>query len=82
MTRNWSYYDRTNVVFRPRQFSPLELQRSVLDLWKKFYRFGHIRSFLAFRYFLLKWEFADKKFMDWLKVRPASRLRKTAKQIA
>jgi radical SAM superfamily enzyme YgiQ (UPF0313 family) len=66
LTRDWSQYDGTHVVFRPKKFSPLELQRKVLDLWGKFYSFGHVKKFLVYQYFLLKWKFANKKFMSWL----------------
>jgi len=36
-TNNWSLYDGTHVVFKPRKMNPLELQQSFFWAWKRFY---------------------------------------------
>ncbi|QQR90487.1 MAG: cobalamin-dependent protein [Myxococcales bacterium] len=36
--RDWSKYNDANVVFKPKQMSPEQLQEGYLHLWKEFYR--------------------------------------------
>lgn len=66
-TKNWSLYDGTHVVFRPKNMSAAELQQLFLWAWKKFYSAARIKGFLASRYLLNKWERINKKFMEALK---------------
>ena len=69
-TKNWSLYDGTHVVFKPRKMNPLELQDRYLWAWKKFYslrkkpfRYPVCRSILS------KWRKANRETMNDLKTR-------------
>lgn len=66
-TKNWSLYDGTHVVFRPKNMKAAELQRLFLWAWKKFYSLARIRGFLASRFLLSKWERINRKFLEALK---------------
>lgn len=37
----WRYYDALHVVFRPKNFSPLELQHKIISSFEEFYSFTH-----------------------------------------
>ncbi len=37
--KNWRFYDAMHVVFQPRNFSPAELQRGVIDSFSDFYSY-------------------------------------------
>jgi len=69
-TKNWSLYDGTHVVFKPKKMSPLELQSRYLWAWKKFYslrrkplRYPVCRSIIG------KWRKSNKGTMADLKKR-------------
>jgi radical SAM superfamily enzyme YgiQ (UPF0313 family) len=54
ITENWDLYDTMNVVFKPKNFTPDELQNVFYDVWKKTYqtkrilnRFANNKSHLA-----------------------------------
>lgn len=38
--KDWRFYDAMHVVFRPRHFTPAELQRGVIDSFSDFYNYG------------------------------------------
>lgn len=38
--KDWRFYDAMHVVFRPKNFSPAELQRGVIDSFADFYNYG------------------------------------------
>jgi radical SAM superfamily enzyme YgiQ (UPF0313 family) len=42
LTRDWSLYNGHNVVFQPKNMSPVELQEGVHHVWKKAYSYGSI----------------------------------------
>lgn len=66
-TKDWSLYDGTHVVFRPKNMKAVELQRLFLWAWKKFYSLARLKGFLASRYLLNKWERINRKFLEALK---------------
>ena len=66
-TKDWSLYDGTHVVFRPKNMKAAELQRQFVWAWKKFYSLARVKGFLASRYLLSKWERINRKFLDALK---------------
>jgi len=70
--RNWSHYDGTHVVFRPANFSPFSLQEDVLTLWKGFYSWAKGFKSLAARYFLRKWEKANRWYLSQLRAYTAA----------
>lgn len=42
--KDWRFYDAMHVVFQPRNFSPAELQRGVIDSFADFYNYGRAAS--------------------------------------
>lgn len=38
--KDWRFYDAMHVVFRPRHFTPAELQQGVIDSFSDFYNYG------------------------------------------
>lgn len=66
-TKDWSLYDGTHVVFRPKNMKAAELQRLFLWAWKKFYSLARLKGFLASRYLLNKWERINRRFLEALK---------------
>jgi radical SAM superfamily enzyme YgiQ (UPF0313 family) len=65
-TKDWSLYDGTHVVFRPKKMKAAELQQQFLWAWKKFYSLARLKGFLASRYLLKKWERINSRFLDAL----------------
>ncbi len=39
ISKEWSLYDTNHVLFQPKNFSMIELQERLLNIWKKFYSF-------------------------------------------
>jgi anaerobic magnesium-protoporphyrin IX monomethyl ester cyclase len=37
---NWNYYDGMHVVYKPKNFTPLELQEGMIDCYKDFYSYA------------------------------------------
>ncbi len=67
-TKDWSLYDGTHVVFKPKKMKPLELQRLYLWAWKRFYSLGHnIKTFIAARYLLNRWRRLNGRFLGYLR---------------
>jgi len=69
---DFRHYDGAHVVFRPANFSPLNLQRDVLKLWRNFYSLASGIKGVAARYFLSKWEKANKNYLAQLRSYTAS----------
>jgi len=63
LSKDWSLYDGTHVVFEPKRLSALELQNKVLRAWKKFYTIGRFKWFLISRYLIRSWKKANKEFL-------------------
>ena len=69
-TKDWSLYDGTHVVFRPKRMNPLELQEKYLWGWKKFYSLRkRPLLFPIFWYAASKWYKANRKTLADLKKR-------------
>jgi len=64
LTKDWSLYDGTHVVFEPKKISAFELQNRVLKAWKKFYTISRLKWFLLSRYLIRNWKKANKNFWD------------------
>jgi radical SAM superfamily enzyme YgiQ (UPF0313 family) len=72
-TKNWSLYDGTHVVFKPRKLHPLELQEKFFWAWKKFYTlWKKPHTFPACRYIINRWHKTNKKALADLKKRFSS----------
>jgi radical SAM superfamily enzyme YgiQ (UPF0313 family) len=74
LTRNWSLYDGTHVVFEPLRLKAIELQRQFLWAWKRFYRAANLKAFLISRYLLGRWQALNRKFLSSLQAWPARSL--------
>lgn len=67
-TKDWSLYDGTHVVFKPKKMNPLELQKLYIWAWKSFYSLGNnIKTFIASRYLLNRWRRLNGKFLGYLR---------------
>jgi len=67
-TKDWSLYDGTHVVFKPKKMRPLELQNLYIWAWKSFYSLGrNIKTYIASRYLLNRWKRLNGKFLGYLK---------------
>jgi radical SAM superfamily enzyme YgiQ (UPF0313 family) len=69
-TKDWSLYDGTHVVFRPKKLHPLELQERFFWAWKKFYsmwRKPHL--YAACRYVINRWNKVNETTLAELKKR-------------
>lgn len=53
--RDWSRYSKYNVVYRPRQLSPEQLQAGCAWSWQEFYSAGSILRRLPARHLLKSW---------------------------
>jgi radical SAM superfamily enzyme YgiQ (UPF0313 family) len=62
-TRDWSLYDGTHVVFKPKKLSAFELQNKVLRAWKRFYTIGRFKWFLLSRYLIGQWKKTNREFL-------------------
>jgi len=72
-TKNWSLYDGTHVVFKPKKLHPLELQEKFFWAWKKAYtlwRKPHL--YAACRYVISRWYKVNKPSLADLKKRFSS----------
>jgi radical SAM superfamily enzyme YgiQ (UPF0313 family) len=72
-TKDWSLYDGTHVVFKPKRLHPLELQERFFWAWKKFYtlwRKPHL--YAACRYIINRWNKVNEKRVADLKKRFSS----------
>ncbi|MEW6201523.1 MAG: radical SAM protein [bacterium] len=67
LTRDWSLYDGTHVVFTPLKMTALELQKNVFRCYKKFYTFLRIRFFIFSRMLLMRWTRDNHAFMRYLR---------------
>jgi len=72
-TKDWSLYDGTHVVFKPKKMHPLELQEKFFWAWKKFYSMWH-KPYLypACRYIINRWQRVNKNTIVDLKKRFSS----------
>ena len=69
-TKDWSQYDGTHVVFRPRKIHPLELQERFFWAWKRFYSLRNKPLlYPVCRYVVYKWYKANKTTLADLKSR-------------
>ncbi len=69
-TKDWSLYDGTHVVFRPKRMNPLELQEKYLWGWKKLYSlWKRPLLFPIFWYAASKWYKANRETLADLKRR-------------
>ena len=69
-TKDWSLYDGTHVVFKPKKLSPLELQEKFFWVYKKFYSLtNNPVYFAACRYIVNKWHKVNKERLIELKKR-------------
>ena len=69
-TKNWSLYDGTHVVFKPKKMHPLELQEKFFWAWKKFYSLRKKPlQFAICRYIVSKWRKVNKHAIADLKRR-------------
>ena len=69
-TKNWSLYDGTHVVFKPRKMLPWELQERYLWAWRKFYSLRKQPfRFPVSRHILSKWRKVNKGTLADLKER-------------
>ena len=70
LDRDWSRYDGTHVVYRPLRFTRRNLQRRVLEVWRRFYdRRGFLFRWAA-RYLIWSWRRRNVGFMRALKGEP------------
>jgi len=67
LTRDWSLYDGTHVVFAPFKMSALELQKNVLRCYKRFYTLLRLKYFIFSRVLLKRWARDNHGFMRYLK---------------
>ncbi len=66
MTRDWSLYDGTHVVFKPNRVNPLSLQNMWVSAWKSLYRW-YTRYGLANRgFFRLFWYPRNRDYLKAL----------------
>ena len=72
-TKDWSLYDGTHVVFKPKRMHPLELQEKFFWAWKKFYSLWR-KPYLypACRYIINRWQKVNKSTIVDLKKRFSS----------
>jgi len=69
-TKDWSLYDGTHVVFKPKKINPLELQERFFWAWKKFYSIWRKPLYFPVcRYIFNKWQKANKAAIADLKRR-------------
>jgi radical SAM superfamily enzyme YgiQ (UPF0313 family) len=69
--RDWSQYDGHHTVFKPRQFTPYELQLETMRAMQKFYSLSSLYSLTALvkRLIARDWFYAQVKAFAWLMVR-------------
>ena len=69
-TKNWSLYDGSHVVFKPKKMHPVELQEKYFWAWKKFYSLRKKPLYFAIcRHIVNKWHRANKKTLADLRGR-------------
>jgi len=81
LTRDWSLFDGSHVVFRPAKFRPAELQRWYVWAWKKvyglfrtsptWYRFQRPFEWAALRWMVRRWRKLNRDYLRWLRRQPA-----------
>lgn len=81
LTREWSLFDGSHVVFAPARFQPAELQWWYVWAWKKFY--GLLRhsptsypfqrpfEWAALRCMVRRWRKLNRGYLRWLRRQPA-----------
>jgi len=81
LTRDWSLFDGSHVVFQPAKFQPAELQRWYVWAWKKcygllrrsptWYRFQRPFEWAALRWMVRRWRKLNRGYLRWLRRQPA-----------
>jgi len=79
LTKNWSLYDGTHVVFKPKMLTPLELQNSWMKIWKKTYTTTNpatAKYSLGLKLYFRNWKVRNRMYLKALKAsgRRAARL--------
>ncbi len=64
-TENWTLYDGSHVVFKPKNLSPFELQRAWDRLWRKAYPLWNKYS-LPIKIFLRRWKKINREYIKAL----------------
>jgi len=88
LTKDWSFFDGSHVVFSPARFVPAALHKWYVWAWKKFYRLRRGKStrkrfffqypveWAAVRWMVKRWRRVNKHYLSWLKGLLPKRLRK------
>jgi len=81
LTRDWSLFDGSHVVFQPANFQPAELQQWYVWAWKKcygllrrcptWYRFQRPFEWAALRLMVRRWRKLNRDYLRWLRRQPA-----------
>ena len=84
LTKDWSLYDGHHVVFRPKQFSPYQLQKETIRAMMKFYSFSEVlRLFFRFDFisFLYR-SYGHRLIRRWLREKINKKYFKLMKEVS